>query len=255
MDFVCVSVRVPKCGSSSLSRLLANAFAGARTFYLYNTLDPDGAFSPLQRWRYRRSLGRNLRKHYRTADQAEVYARIAREAANGDLIDGGHIDFASVAANVKRPLKMITLLRDPVERSRSEYNYARQAFGTKFFFNRFDAGVMPKVAGRRDFDGFLDFMLEYRERYGNLASRYVGWDGQEDLSAYFARNVFHSGVLEEPEHFAAGLSEKLGKPLSFPHVNRVESEIARDITPAQRSKIEQIYSNDFTLYEWVRARA
>ncbi len=253
MDFVAVSVRVPKSGSSSLSRILADAFAGARIFYLYNTLDPDSTISALQRWRYRRSLTRNLRRRYRTRDLAKVYAKISTEAANGDLIDGGHIDFATVRARVNRPLKMITLLRDPVERVRSEYNYARQAMGTKNIFNRFDAGVMPKIASRNDFSGFLDFLFEHREAYGNLASRYIGWNGKEDLAGYFARNVFHAGVLEDSERFAADLSKKIGKPLTFPQINRVKTPTATEITKSQRSRIEQIYPLDFTLYEWVQA--
>jgi hypothetical protein len=252
MDFICVSVRIPKSGSSSLSRLLGDAFAGRRTFFMYDTLNPDIGMSRLQAMRYRRSQARNLFRRYRTGDVETVFAKISAEAANGDLIDGGHMDFASVQANVSRPLKMITLMRDPVARSRSEYNYARQSFSNRNIFNRWDTGVLPKVAGRRDFDGFLDFLLAHRDRYGNIASRFIGWDGTSDLAALFEANVFHAGVLEESARFAAGLSEKMGKPLSFPLSNRVES--AREITKAQRSKIEQICPLDFTLYEWVRTR-
>jgi len=254
MDFICVSVRVPKCGSSSLSRILAQAFAGRRTFFMYDTFNPDTAMSALQRLRFRRSQARNLFRRYRTGDAHKVFEIISREAANGDLIGGGHIDFQSVRANVKRPLKMVTLLRDPAARSLSEYNYARQSYANRNIFNRWDTGVMPKVAGARDFGGFLDFLFEHREAYGNLASRYVGWNGAEDLAGYFSRNVFHCGVLEESERFAAGLSEKMGKRLEFPHQNRLQREAAAEITRAQRSKIEQIYPLDFTLYEWVRER-
>ena len=255
MDFICVSVRVPKSGSSSLSRLLADAFAGHRTFYLYDTFNADILASAFQRMRYRRSLARNLFRRYGTADQAKVYETILKEAMNGDLIDGGHIDFLSVTANVKRPLKQITLLRDPVERSRSEYNYALQSARSKNFFSRIDTGLMPKAAHTRDFDGFLDFLLEYRDAYNNLACRYIGWNGTDDLGDYFARNVFHAGVLEESDRFAAGLSKKMGKRLEFPHRNRVESESAGEVTRARRRKIEQIYPLDFKLYEWVRERA
>ena len=254
MNFIAVSVRIPKCGSSSLSRLLADAFEGHRTFYLYDTRNPDTEVSALQRLRYRRSLSRNLRRHYGISDQKKVYETIAREAANADLIDGGHIDFLGVCANVPRPLKMITLVRDPVERSRSEYNYARRSFASRNVFGRLDTGVMPKLAGTRDYDGFLDFLFEHRAIYGNLASRYIGWDGAANLSDYFLRHVFHAGALEESERFASELSEKMGKRLAFPHANRVENNAANPVTRAQRGRIEQIYPLDFTLYEWVRAR-
>lgn len=251
-DFITVSVRVPKSGSESLRALLAQAFSGQRTFFLPNTRDPDGELSWLQRLRGIRSRRKNLFRHYRIAGFARAYARITCEAQNGDLIDGGHIDFPSVSANITRPLKIITLLRDPYERSRSEYNYARASYFKKPAWRRIDAGIMPKAAARYTFDGFLDYLIERRMQYENIASRYVGWDGTQDLATYFARHVFHGGVLEEAEKFVHGLSEKMEKPLSLPHENRTMGAVETAITPAQRMRIEKLYPHDFALYEWQR---
>lgn len=251
-DFIAVSVRVPKSGSESLRTLLAQAFSGQSTFFLPNTRDPDGELSWLQRLRGIRSRRKNLYRHYRVVDFASAYARIARDAQRGDLIDGGHIDFASVTANVARPLKIITLLREPYERSRSEYNYARASYFKKPAWGRLDAGIMPKAAARYDFDGFLDYLIEHRAQYENIASRYIGWDGMEDLAGYYARHVFHSGVLEDSEKFARALSQKMGVPLSFPHENRTVRAAANEITAAQRTRIEKLYPHDFVLYEWQR---
>ncbi len=87
--FVCV--RVPKSGSSSLSRLLASVFAGRRTFLLPNTLNLDGRLSGFQRLRFRRTRLRNTRKLDGTFDTEKAYALINAESKPGDLIDGGHL--------------------------------------------------------------------------------------------------------------------------------------------------------------------
>ena len=131
---------------------------------------------------------------------------------------------------------MIVMFRDPTGRSRSEYNYYRQAFFRKQAMSRFDATIMHKTAGRCDFDAYLDFMLDHTPAYANLAARYIGWDGNEDLSRLFARDVFHSGVLERSDVFARTLVEKLHRPVSFPHDNRTGKNRVPHVTSAQRRK-------------------
>jgi Sulfotransferase domain len=254
MDCVLVSVRVPKSGSSSLSHLLRAAFSNRAVFPVPNTLNLDGRSSILQQFRFVRSRTQNLLKHYRTPRLSRAFEIISHRAAPGDLIDGGHIDFASVKAGVTCDLKMITILRDPAERCRSVYNYARMAYQTKPRLARLDAGVMPKTAARYSFDGFVDFLLERRVQYGDIACRYVGCANPEDFGSYFSRNVFLAGVLEEKDMFAKRLSAMLGKPLHFPHENQTRKPAIATVTRSQRARIEQIYPGDFALHEWVRSR-
>jgi hypothetical protein len=250
--FVCVCVRVPKSGSASLTAMLKDGFAGRRIFPLPDTLDLDAHFSLLQRYRGARSRLQNLLCHHRTLSLASACRKIARKAADGDLIDGGHIDFPSAVSAIPRPLKMITVLRDPAARALSDYNYSRQGYFKKPWFNRFDAGILPKAAARYSFEGYLDFLAEHRALYGNLASRYVGWNGSDDLALFFRRNVFHAGTLEQHDAFAEGLSEKLRRKLDFPHENRTRTAAALKIAAGARARIERLYARDFVLYEWVR---
>jgi len=253
MNFICVCVRIPKCGSTSLVKCLTSTLTDRQTFYLPHSLNLEGPISAFQRWRFHRTRARNLRRCYHTSDIGSVYKLIEKDAAEGDLIVGGHIDFSSVRQNVGRKLKMIVMFRDPAERSRSEYNYCRQAYFRKQAMSRFDATIMHKTAGRCDFDAYLDFMLDHAPAYANLAARYVGWDGNEDLSRLFARDVFHSGVLERSDIFACALAEKLQRPVSFPHDNRTGKNRVPHFTTAQRRKVEQLYPLDFALYEWQMA--
>jgi hypothetical protein len=249
MDFICVGIRIPKCGSTSLSRILNLAFSHRKLFHLPHTLNLEGALSVAQAVRFRRSQAQNLFRHYRTFDIAKACARIDRWALDGDLILGGHIDFPFVRDHIARPVKMITLFREPGARCRSEYDYCRARYREKSVLSRLDATIKHRMAARYSFDAYLDFLLEHANSYGNLASRYVGWDGRESLDRFFERSVFHSGVLEQSETFARTLAAKMNVPLWFPHENRTKAATTA-LNAAQRAKIEQLYPRDFQLYEW-----
>lgn len=248
--FLCV--RVPKSGSESLRRGLAAAFADRRIFYLPDTLDPDSKISRLQRLRFYRSRFRNLFRHYRSFAIGDAFRRISREAAPGDLVMGGHIDFSTAVRGIARPLQIITLLREPLARARSEYDYMRRGYLEKPRLGRFDASVLHKAAGRYDFDSYLDYLLAHRAIYGDVACRYLGWNGHDDLARFFAANVFHCGVLERSAEFEQGLSEKLGLAFALPHENRVAVERPA-LSHAQGAKLEAVYPRDCELYDWVNS--
>jgi hypothetical protein len=249
MDFICVGIRIPKCGSTSLSRILKRAFSQQTVFHLPHTLSLEGELSVAQAFRFRRSQAQNLFAHYRTFDMAKACASIERWALDGDLILGGHVDFPFLLERIARPVKMITLFREPGTRCRSEYDYCRAGYHGKSALSRLDTTIKHRMAARYSFDGYLDFLLDRADSYGNLAARYVGWDGREALDRFFARCVFHSGVLEQSDVFARGLAAKMKMPLAFPHENRSKATTP-DLAAAQRAKIEQLYPLDFLLYEW-----
>jgi hypothetical protein len=247
--FLCL--RIPKSGSESLVRGLESAFADLRIFYVPNTLDPDSRVSRLQRLRFLRARFQNLSRHYGTVSMRAVWRQIEREAKAGDLLMGGHVDFRTAAAHLARPLKIIALLREPIARARSEYDYMRRSYARKSRLNRFDASVLHKKAGRLDFDSYLDFLYAHRMIYGDIVCQYLGRDGSEDLPQFFSRNVLHCGLLEQSEHFARGLSEKLGRPFALPMTNQAAGE-RPEITQYQSTLLQQIYARDLALYDWVR---
>jgi len=254
MDFLCLCLRIPKCGSASLADALAAAFRDRQKFYLPHTLNLEGELSALQDLRFHRTRARNLLCNYGTTDINKVFDYIKRRARDGDIIAGGHIDFPSVRHNLKRRVKMIALMRNPADRCRSEYEYLRQGYCKKPPLSRFDASAKQKAAGRYSFRGYLDFLLEYFELYHDLAARYVGWDGEENLSAFFADNVFHFGLLEYLDAFVSELGEKIGREVPFPHRNATAKASRTDIAATDRSRIERLCPTDFELYEWMLQR-
>jgi hypothetical protein len=235
--------------------MLSVAFATRRTFYIPHTLNLDAAISRFQEARFARTRSRNLLKRYHTFSLKKAFEIIASNASDGDLINGGHIDFPSVRKSIQRKSKIITLLREPAARCRSEYEYCRNAYLRSNPLRRIDSSARNKAAGKYNFDGFLDFLLDWREGYSDVASNYLGWDGKQDLNAFHAENVFHSGALEQSQKFERGLSEKMNMPMRMPHDNTGVSEERFTITRAQQEKIEKIYPRDFQLYEWQLACA
>jgi hypothetical protein len=170
-----ICIRVPKSGSASLMKGLARAFSKQRIFYFPSTLDPDSKVSRLRRLRFWRARFQNLFRNYRTFSLIAACARIRRNAEPGDLVMGGHVDFCAAERKIARPLKMITLLREPLARARSEYDYMRRGYSRKSLLNRFDSSVLHKAAGRYDFDSYLDYLFDLRHMYGDVACQYLGW--------------------------------------------------------------------------------
>lgn len=252
-DFLLLCVRIPKSGSVSLEAAVRSALSGRRSFYLPNTLDLDGRVSRFQRFRFRRGQMRNLLAHYRSPRLTRAFEQIEQYARPGDLLCGGHIDFRTVRGRVTRDIRILTMVRNPYDRIRSEYFYARQNFLRKSRIRKIDSSLIPQVAASRDFDGYVDFLWDHRHIYGDIAARYLGIAPCADIKRFFERHVFHAGVLDEASHFARSLQEKLGARIDFPHLNARGSAGHVALNRAAKRKIELIYARDFDIYEYLLA--
>lgn len=244
-------LRIPKSGSCSLGRALARTLAGRRNFYVPNTLELDGRLSRLQHLRFRRSQMRNLMAHYRTRNLGHALRYIDHKSAPGDLLIGGHADFRTLSHHLSMPVKIVTILRNPLDRCRSEYHYSRCNFLRRSPLNRIDSGVLPRIAAKTDFDSYIDFLFDHREIYGNIATAYLGLQPWDEIGRFFQRHIFHAGVLEENAVFSNVLGEKLGAQVQFPHLNVSGSADHVAIGTRARRKIELLYARDYEIYEFL----
>ena len=235
-----------------MASAVTSAFSGRRIFYLPSTLELDGRLSRFQHYRYMRAQRRNLNAAYGTRNLDDTFDLIRSTIRGGDLISGGHVDFLCVSRALRRPVKIITMLRNPYQRSLSEYRYARDNQLRKPRLSRFDAHAVALMAAKYDFEGYLDFLAEHRDNYGDIQSRYLGFDG-EDPAGFIQRNVFHAGILELAHEFSRGLAAKMGKPMAFPHLNRTGGGSSHaELSRAARRKIAWLYERDFVIFEWLR---
>lgn len=245
-------VRVPKSGSKSLMRLAAEAFADRPQHYVPDTLRREARISRWQALRLQRSQTQNLGKRYGVATLPQALAKIDAAARPGDLLIGGHADYATLRDGLTKPVRFVTLLREPGERARSDYNYARAGYLRRKPWQRFDSHIAAKIAGRHDFEGFLSYQLEHPEAFSDIASAYVGWAPGADLEAHLAASLWEWGVLEDNEAFASRVSERVGRTLSFGRSNTTREVEQLDISAAERRLIDRLYARDLELYERAR---
>ncbi|HYE46952.1 MAG TPA: hypothetical protein VEA44_14410 [Caulobacter sp.] len=242
-------IRIPKSGSTSLSRMVAQAFEGRRTFYLPDTLRREAKLSPWQGFRLWRSQTQNLTRKLGVLTLGAALRRIEAEGRPADLIAGGHSDQATVRDRLTLPVRFVTLMREPAERARSDYNYARAGYLKKKPWQRFDAHILAGIAAKYDFAGFLDFQLDHPEAFGDLAAAYLGWPAGADLDAYLAANLWDWATLETADRLAERIGERTGRPVTFGRHNRTEVIAKSDIGAAERAKIERLCARDYELYE------
>ena len=230
------------------------AFPKRKPFALPNTLDPDGACSAFQRFRQARHAARVNLKAHGVLRLSRVFDKLNAAAPGTALLIGGHVDFVTCRKHTAHKLKIVTLVRNPIERSVSEYAYARAGFERKASLAKIDASLVAKAAGRYSYEGFLDYLLERRDVFGDLACRYLGWEPDAtDISDHFAENVFHFGIVDDLSGFAAGLARKTGENVHVPHLNAGPQVLGSAVSARERRKLETLYANDFVLYDWCRA--
>jgi hypothetical protein len=249
-----VVIRTPKSASTTLATLAAHACVGGRTFMLPNTLDLEGEISAFQRLRYARHAMRLNHRHHRLLRTADVYAAIDRDAKPGDLISGGHIDFDTCRRNLKQKVKMIALIRNPVDRSLSEYAYARAAFRRKRSWMKLSTSLLTRIAGRYSYEGYLDFLIEHGSLFGNIACKYLGIAPHASFEEHFAKHAYHFGTVDNLRAFAQSLGCKTGRNIPLDHLNRSSVPTDRVLTRATFAKLERLYATDFEVYEWCRKR-
>lgn len=250
---IIVVIRTPKSASSSLAAIVEEALPSGRRFMLPNTLDIEGAISGLQQLRHIRHAARvNYRWHRRLRIE-RVFDRINIEAHPGDFLTGGHIDFDTCRRKLTKPVKFITLVRNPIDRSLSEYAYARAGHGRKNSLAKWDSSLVAKAAARYSFEGYLDFLTDHRAAFGDIACRYVGVRAGEDIATHFAAYAFHFGTVDRLPAFVRGLSEKTGHDVQLRHLNPTLAPAQVTLRQAEHRKIEKLYAGDFELYDWCRA--
>lgn len=245
-------IRIPKSGSKSLSRLVVEAFPDTPRHYLPDMMRRETQISHWQAFRLWRSQAQSLNKHWKTLSLDKALSEIDAKAKPGDLLIGGHFDQPAVQSGLSQPVKSIVLLRDPVERARSDYNYARQGFQKKRPWQRFDTPLTAKAAGRYDFEGFLDYQLDHRHVFGDLACAFVGWLPGQPLEAILP-TIWCWGVLERSDAFADRVSQLAGRPLTFGRTHATRQIEQIDLSTVERRKVERLYARDLELYARCRA--
>ena len=242
-------IRIPKSGSQSMRDMVKEALHDSQYFRLpFLAPDPGTGITLYERLRLRRRTLKGFWRRYRTFREAAVWETISKSAKEGDMISG-HLRYGSPQLP-DWDLQCITLLRNPVDRLISEYNYFRQGYLERSLLHKVYVRGLLQVAGTHSLSDYIRYLHEHRGVFGNPATSFIiGADSTADPFEFMRRNYFHFGVLEEMECFAAQLSEKLHRPVTSAWINKTRKTVDHRLTEDDQALLDELLDQDIPLYQ------
>jgi hypothetical protein len=246
---VVVYLRIPKTGSSSLARMLEDAFGATRSAELpdrqVDALDcgPRRLHDRLRRWGMRRRDG--------LARAAGALAGRKDPLADALFLHGHHPLWARLPTG-RRPL-FITMTRDPIERFLSNYYFIRAKA------ERGGGSRLKQAALAGDPDGFASAVLRSPAAARlNGMCLYLAPSGRfEDARDALDEGVFAAAPLEEIAGFALLLAGALGLPEPAVRHDNAGPVRPRDmpVSPKVEAALRAALAPDFRLHEHVAESA
>ncbi|SLN64278.1 sulfotransferase family 2 domain-containing protein [Roseisalinus antarcticus] len=232
---------VPKCGGTSVGRALRKRYLLSQA-----TVIPESSFRAFEAFTGRHDRERLLVDVLDLREQMLLYLMF--EGVRGISL---HVRFSEIAwERFETDYKFVTILRDPVDRFVSHYNWSREK-----------PGAHARI--EEPFDAFLD-----TDRARRLGATYVeyfcGLPKEADItgSEAIARagatlgRFDVVGSLSDLPAFTGALRRELGVRIRIGHENRARTSTAavtaRTLTPAQRERVEALCAPDIAVWQAAR---
>lgn len=246
-----VVIRIPKSGSQSLRTMVRECLTESHVFRIPQLDLEDSKHLHLsEKFRAKRRIWSG-RLRYGVFNEKSMWKKISREVADDDIISG-HMVYGKPQFP-HHELRYITLLRDPIERTISEYYYAREGYLNRPKYRRLYLKGHSEVAGNCSLPEFLQYLYDHKERYGNLTTRYVtGTQTHEDPFAFMRENYFHFGILERMDLFSNQLAQKLGSTPREIWINKTATRKAYKVTKSDLEILHALLNRDINLYNQMR---
>ncbi|MFG6665182.1 sulfotransferase family 2 domain-containing protein [Sulfitobacter sp. 916] len=228
---------VPKCGGTSVARALRRRYLTSQA-----TVRPEPSFQAFKAFTGRTDTEQML------TDVSDLRQQMMLYLLYDDIrCISLHVPFSHVAyEHFGERYKFVTLLREPVSRFISHYNWSSRG-----------AGEHGQIS--EDFDTFL-----YTQRARRMGAEFVEMFsdqfGQEDIRTPEAistavtnlRRFDLVGRLDDLEGFSMGLREILGIRIRIGHENRTglatATVSASNLTPSQRRAVEEVCAPDIAVW-------
>jgi len=245
-----VVIRIPKSASTSLETIVKSAFPEARLFDMVGAIYGDEKVSVIEKLRSLRKERRRIWKNYRCLSPDSAWNKIEKTARHGDIVSG-HFGIDEIKIN-SIDKKLITLLRNPMSRLLSDYNYSRNGFYKRNAFQRSYHNGRLAAAGRYSFEGYLSFLKDNQEYYGRYMSHFVTGDGHvEDKLEFMRENYFSFGTVEKIDRFRQDFKKKTGVTTRPVLKNHTQQKTRLALSSREVSLIEQLCVEDIELYNAV----
>lgn len=246
-------IRIPKSGSTSMSEVVHDCLPTARKFLLPDSAVPGNSSTLLERMRLVRTTIKNGAIRHGRVTRTGLLRLIESKATPGDIVSGGHVSFADLRA-IRRQMRIVTLIRNPVDQLLSQYNYQRSNHFKRSSLARFDSSLQAKLAARYSLEGYVDALSERPADFGNIACQYLSIEEEKDIAQRVDRDIALIGCLEDFEGFVALLKRTLGGAAMWRRSNRTTHKAVAAVDRRTRLKIERLSELDAQLYDYVVSR-
>jgi hypothetical protein len=203
---------IPKCGGTSILQELGES--GLKVY-----LDYDHPPNPTNAY-MQRECGRRNREHQML------------DFSNFDIVFGHY----PIERYNRGSYSYVTLLRDPLERAISHFNYWKELPATNMLAVQRNPIISGIQTGTVDFIKFVE-----QQKLGTFYRRF--------LCEAHPGNFILIGLLEEYREFAEQLSNLLGATIDGSTHARPGSSSAAQIEPLKLQIAREMLAPDFALYE------
>ena len=248
-----ILVRIPKSGSQSLRTIVRESLPQSTYFRipcldLHERVDQSLAAN----FRRKRRLIKGILFSYGVLNEKALWEKINNNAQDGDIISG-HFSYGRPHVPSSET-RYITLLRDPIERMISAYNYTREGYPKHSHLRRFYLEQRTKIAGTGSFSDYLEYLHLHKERYSNPATGLItGSRSHPDAFSFLKENYFHFGILERMDLFSDRLSEKLNTPSCEAWTNKTKTKTEILLSEHDSEILDALLGKDIELYNKVKA--
>jgi hypothetical protein len=254
-NHVYVVIRVPKCGSTSLSKMFINSFPGSSNFSIYSSnyelmSEDRNKISFIEKFRILKNTYKRNWKNYKRLSFKSVWEKTNQSIIDGDIIHG-HLTIDSIRLkNVNK--RLITLIRDPYERMLSDYNYSKNSYKNKNSpLKKFNKRLY--VAANYSLEGYISYLKETQPIFGRYISRFV--IGKESVSnnlEFMNENYFSYGLLERMDLFIEDFYKKTNVRLIQQKSNITKNKRKINLSESEKRSISKFCEEDIALYNEIQ---
>tara|TARA_Y100000389_G_scaffold131367_1_gene128797 strand:- start:295 stop:1086 length:792 start_codon:yes stop_codon:yes gene_type:complete len=246
-----IVIRVPKCGSTSLARMITKSLPDSNVFYISSAgielaNEENENISPFEKFRIYKNSTRSIWKKHRCLSFDAVWEKTNRRIKDGDIIHG-HLTVDAIKLEDFNK-KLISVIRDPYDRMLSEYNYTRRAYNNKNFISKNYKNKLY-AAGNYSFEGYISYLKENQPLHARYMSRFlIGKKKHTNPIEFVKDNYFALGILERMDLFIEDFYKKSNIRLNQYKTNITKSKEHIDLSANERKAVKDFCDEDIDLY-------
>jgi len=246
-------IRVPKCASTALREALLTAYPTHKNLKFRSPVRYSWSQGLYGNARLFKKEKRMLWNNFSVFSYSAMWQKLPTVTQGGAILSG-HIKYAELKLDMNK-VRLVTLLRHPVDRLISEYNYSRASFHNKRLSSKLLYTNERSHAGEGSLSDYVAYLEANTQSKNSFQLDYLvdpTWRG--DPVDFLDKHYFCYGVVEDLNGFRRDFEGKAGTTLDLKSLNRSSGENRESISTSLRNRIERLCAKDMVFYQCVVAR-